>query len=230
MRGHWMIAPLLALSASASALQEIEVADGRTVTVKVSTRELTRVSMAGEGRIVRVWGLEERMTVEPDTDGGQVFVRPVQTQSPRPFSFFVKDDSGATYTLVAVPVDMPSDAIVLTAAHPARDGRGVAQPYIGALKALARAMADGTEPPGYRAVAFGRETPLWREARLVLERRYEGDLVGEVYRLTNTSGAEMRIDEREFGALAADIEAVAVERHVLDAGETTTVYLLRAGR
>ena len=162
MRGHWMIAPLLALSASAPALQEIEVADGRTVTVKVSSRELTRVSMAGERRIVRVWGLEERMTVEPDKDGGQVFVRPAQVPSPRPFSFFVKDDSGATYTLVAVPVDMPSDAIVLSAARPPRDERGVAQPYIGVLKTLARAMMDGSEADGYTSVAVGRERPFWR--------------------------------------------------------------------
>ncbi len=81
MHKRWMTITLLALSTGASALQEIEVADGRTVTAKVSARELTRIGMADGRRIVRVWGLEERMTVEPDKEGGQVFIRP--TQVPR---------------------------------------------------------------------------------------------------------------------------------------------------
>lgn len=230
MRQHWMMLVLLALSAPSSALQVIDVADGRTVTANVSARELTRVSMADERRIVRVWGLEERMSVEPDKDGGQVFIRPTQGPSPRPFSFFVKDDTGATYTVVAVPVDMPSDAIVLKASRSLNAARGDAQPFVRALKALIRSVALGSEPDGYTMAVVERPVPLWREARLVLERRYEGERSAEVYRLTNTSDRQMRIDEREFGVLADDIEAVALDQHVLEPGESTALYLVRGPR
>ena len=231
MRKRWMTVALLALSTGASALQEIEVADGRTVTAKVSARELTRVGMADGRRIVRVWGLEERMTVEPDKEGGQVFIRPTQVPAPRPFSFFVRDDAGATYTVVAVPVDMPADAIVLKAKRKPEAQPGTAHPFVVEVKSLIRAMALEREPDGYTLAVMNRAVPLWNEARLVLQRRYEGEQrTAEVYRLTNTSGAEMRIDERELGVLAEDIEAVALERHELQAGESTSVYLVREQR
>jgi len=230
VRKRWMTLALLALSTGASALQEIDVADGRTVTAKVSARELTRVGMADGRRIVRVWGLEERMTVEPDKEGGQVFIRPTQIPAPRPFSFFVRDDSGSTYTVVAVPVDMPADAIVLKAQGKPEAQPGTAHPFVDEVKSLIRAMAFEREPDGYTLAVVNRAVPLWNEARLVLQRRYEGDRIGEVYRLTNTSGAEMRIDERELGVLADDIEAVALERHELQPGESTAVYLVREQR
>jgi len=230
VRNHWMIAPLLAVSASAAALQVIDVADGHTVTAKVSARELTRVSMAGDGRIARVWGLGEQMSVEPDKDGGQVFIRPVAGAAAGPFSFFVRDDAGATYTVVAVPVDMPSDAIVLKAAGSARNERGAEHSFVGTLRALVRAMALGQEPYGYTATTMGREVALWAEARVVLERRYAGELAGEVYRLTNTSSEPMRVDERELGQLAADVQAIAIARHELAPNESTAVYLVRGRR
>ena len=107
---------------------------------------------------------------------------------------------------------------------------GTAHPFVVEVKSLIRAMALEREPDGYTLAVVNRAVPLWNEARLVLQRRYEGDRIGEVYRLTNTSGAEMRIDERELGVLADDIEAVALERHELQPGESTAVYLVREQR
>jgi conjugal transfer pilus assembly protein TraK len=208
----------------------VDVTDGGTVTVQVSARELTRVGMADDRRIARVWGLEDRMSVEADTDGGQVFIRPVQEGKPRPFSFFVRDDQGATYTLVAVPVDMPADAVVLRP-RPDETGngaaRGAAYPYVGRIKSLARDMANGAEPPAYTVAQVNTPVPVWHEARVTLARRYAGDLTGEVYRLTNTSEDEMRLDERELGVLAKDVKAIAIVRHALAPGESTVIYLLR---
>ncbi len=227
--------PIILLSLSllpfppAPALQAADVVDGHTVTIQVSARELTRIGMADEGRILRVWGLEERMNVEADTEGGQVFIRPTQSGKPRPFSLFVKDDRGATYTLVAIPVDMPSDAVIL---HPQRSmgPTGLDQSaaaYVAKLKYLVRAMAKGTEPEGYTPVKVGKPVPLWDGTRLVLLRRWMGELVGEVYRLTNVSATEMDLDERGFGVLEKNILAVAIERRTLAPGESTPLYLVR---
>jgi len=225
---------LLSLSLEGHALQLVDVVDGQTVTVKVSSRDLTRISMADGGRINRVWGLEDYMQVEPDREGGQVFLRPAPGMTARAFSFFVRDDHGATHTLLAVPVDMPSDTVLL---RPKNRAAGVsttgaatrAVPYTERIKRLVRAMARGAVPEGYMPSAEKREIPLWAEARIVLTARYSGGLAGEVYQLTNISDEEMRLDEREFSRLATNIKAVAIVEHNLAPKQSTRVYLVREG-
>jgi len=230
-----LTAILLNLSLEAHALQLVEVVDGQTVTIKVSIRDLTRIAMADGGRITRVWGLEDHMQVEPDREGGQVFLRPVPGMTARAFSFFIRDDQGATHTLLAVPVDMPSDTVLLRPKNRAAAARASGHdahsiPYIERIKRLVRDMARGAVPDGYLPAAEGREIPLWAEARVVLVTRFDGDFTGEVYRLTNVSDEEMRLDEREFAALAADIKAVAIVEHTLAPQQSTRIYLVREGR
>lgn len=227
-----LLTALLGFGLEAEALQLVEAIDGRTVTVKVSTRDLTRIAMADGGRIARVWGMEDRMQVEPDKENGQLFLRPVPGMKAEAFSFFVRDDQGGTFTLLALPVDMPADTVLLRTQSRTRDGHADrrASPYIEAIQGLMRAMARGTLPDGYMPDAANREVPLWSEAKLVLIGRYAGDYDGEVYRLTNVSAKDMRLEEREFAALAADVRAVAIEDHVLAPTRSTRVYLVREVR
>ncbi|MCP5152440.1 MAG: type-F conjugative transfer system secretin TraK [Chromatiales bacterium] len=229
MRGRLTVLALLAaLDAPVAALQVIDVADGHTVTIQIAAHALTRIGMAGERRIDRVWGLDDRMTVEPDTDGGEVFVRPLAGGGLRPFSFFVRDDAGATYTVIATPVDMPADAVLLRARPGESTASLDAHPRILRLKAALRAAAMDETLPGAHRVTVGRTVPLWVEAHLVLEHRIEGDDVIDVYRLENVSDAEMRLDERELRALGPDIVAIAIDQHVLAPGAATRVLIARA--
>lgn len=236
MRIHSLLAlVLLSLSLESHALQLVDVVDGQTVTVKVSSRDLTRIAMADGGRISRVWGLEDHMQVEPDREGGQMFLRPAPGMTARAFSFFVRDDQGATLTLLAVPVDMPSETVLLRPKNPTAGispsgPNTLAIPYTEKIKRLVRAMARGAVPEGYMPSVEEREIPLWAEARLVLTSRYSGDLSGEVYKLTNITDEEMRLDEREFSRLATDIKAVAILEHTLAPKQTTRIYLVREGR
>lgn len=234
MRIHSLLAlVLLGLSHESHALQLVDVVDGQTVTVKVSGKDLTRIAMADGGRIDRVWGLEDYMQVEPDREGGQVFLRPAPGLTARAFSFFVRDDQGATHTLLAVPVDMPSDTVLLRPKNRAAEVSNVvalAIPYTERIKNLVRALARGAVPEGYMPSTEEHEIPLWAEARIMLTARYSGELMGEVYQLTNISDAEMRLDEREFARLATDIKAVAIVEHRLAPQQSTRLYLVREGR
>jgi conjugal transfer pilus assembly protein TraK len=234
VRIHSLLAlVLLGLSLEGHALQLVDVVDGQTVTVKVSSKDLTRIAMADGGRIDRVWGLEDYMQVEPDREGGQVFLRPAPGMTARAFSFFVRDDKGATHTLLAVPVDMPSDTVLLRPKNRAAEVSNVvtlAIPYTERIKNLVRALARGAVPEGYMPSVEEREIPLWAEARIALTARYSGELMGEVYQLTNISDAEMRLDEREFARLATDIKAVAIVEHRLAPQQSTRLYLVREGR
>lgn len=228
-----LITALLGLSLEAQALQLVEVTDGQTVTIKVSTRDLTRIAMADGGRIVRVWGMEDHLQVEPDKENGQLFLRPVPGMADQAFSFFLRDDQGATHTLLAVPVDMPSDTVLLRTTSRAGESHGVSDarssPYIESIQQLVRAMARGAVPEGYVPATENQEVPLWSEAKVVEIGHYSGDFTGEIYRLTNTSTQEMRLDEREVAALATDIKAVAIQDHVLAPAQSTRLYLVREG-
>ncbi len=222
---------LFTLSLEGHALQLVDVVDGQTVTVKVSSRDLTRIAMADGGRINRVWGLEGHMQVEPDREGGEVFLRPAPGMTDHAFSFFIRDDQGATHTLLAVPVDMPSDTVLLRSknqtASVSSGPKPRATPCTENIKHLVRAMAREAVPEGYLPTVEQQEIPLWVEVRFVLTLRYSGDLSGEVYQLTNISEEEMRLDEREFARLANDIKAVAILEHTLAPQQTTRVYLIR---
>jgi len=230
-----LTALLLVVSWPAAALQIIEVLDGQSAAIKVSAREMTRIAMADGGRIAHFWGLDGRVVVEPDRDEGQIFLRLPPGSSKKAFSFFIKDDQGYTYTILAAPVNIPADTVLLrpknrnAGSDAGRKGLGGESiPYIERLKELMREMVRGAVPEGYEPESISKTIPLWKETRLTLINRYRGrDYLGEVYQLSNVSKQVVRVEEREFGVLAGNIRAVSIERHTLQPGETTAIYLIR---
>lgn len=225
---------LLWATHSAVAGQLLEVRDGAVVTARISGNEPNRLVIR-DGRIHRVWGAEGRVVLKPDNDSGQVYLRPADGWTTRPFSLFVKDEEGGVYTLVLTPTDMPSETVTLI--RPQRTKlvdrrKAVAweteHPYERTLLELVRHMARGELPEGYTKTEVEREIRLWQEARLVLVSRYTGGrLAGEVYELVNVDDEKMRLEEREF--YRNGVLAVSVERHELAPGERTRIYLVTTG-
>lgn len=233
-RNLLLLAALLGTAFPAAALQIIDVVDGQSVAIKVSAREMTRIAMADGGRIAHFWGLNDRAIVEPDKDEGQIFLRLSPGASKKAFSFFIKDNRGETYTILAAPVDIPADTVMLrpknrsTKTVQARPQNSA--PYIKHLKAVMREMVRGAVPEGYEPEFLSTAVPLWKEAKLILITRYRGNYLGEVYQLSNVTKQVVRIEEREFGSLASNIRAVSIEQHELQPGETTLVYLIRGSQ
>ncbi|MDD5394855.1 MAG: type-F conjugative transfer system secretin TraK [Thiothrix sp.] len=239
----WGIGLLLLLgqTPSAWAVQDLTVQDGDNVAADISTKELTRFSMAS-GRITRIWGPDDRFAVEPDKEGGQLFVRLLDGKK-EPFSVFVKDGTGATYTVLATPKDMPSDSVVLHAqakpdAQTEADSHGYGggaysavngRPYnwVNTLKGMMRGMALGTLPG---AEPVNETINIDMPGTLVLLERYNGDLTGEVYEFTARGATTL--DERQFEATSvtngADVKAVAVDEMALADGQTTRIYVVKA--
>ncbi|PCS24013.1 type-F conjugative transfer system secretin TraK [Candidatus Enterovibrio escicola] len=231
-----LIAPLvisLMLSSvnKAHAAQEFRVKDGDTVTVKISSRELTRITVDGEGRLDKVWGASGVLEINPDKENGEIFVRPLRS-APTAFSFFVRDDLGATYTIVAKQHDIPSETVLLKTASPRKNiGRGSeyrSTPYIERVKRLMKGMALGEDVPGYTFEDAEKKVPLWAETNITLRRVYTGyDLLSEIYTLENISDKEMVFNEREFLDFGDNVKAVALEQLSLAKGETTFIYVVR---
>ena len=234
----WLVAPVLIsivlvllFPEIANAAQEFRVKDGDTITVKISSRELTRITVEGEGRLDKVWGAAGVLEIQPDKDRGEIFVRPSGT-APKNLSFFVRDDLGATYTVVAQQYDIPSETIILKPAAPRKSvGRGSeyrATPFVERVKRLMKGMALGEAIDGYSFDESDQKVPLWAETNIVLRRIYTGyDLLGEIYTIENTSENEMNFHEREFMDFGDQVQAVALERLSLAKGESTFLYVVR---
>jgi len=216
------------LPGSAFALQVVDVVDGKTIPIIMSLKELNRLTMADGSRINHIWGPQDRMTLETDTDSGQIFVRVIGA---KPFSLFVKDDNGETYTLLAAPKDVPAETIFLRPPYrnSERSSGERALPYIKRVERLARALGKHALPDDYTPIQSSRIMPLWDEVHFKREIIYSGDsLSGEVYWLTNLTQKEMRLEEREFRALPGNpIAAVAIDKHRLKPHESTEIFIIR---
>ena len=174
--------------------------------------------------------------VECDRDKGEVYIRPVGDAT-RPINLFVSSAS-ATYTLLLRRSDTPADTIVirdktpraLRPATPDAAPSGPAPSHVRTMKALLVAMASDRVPPDVRVEETSRSIQLWAEARFTLLRLYEGrGLTGEKYTLQNVGTAPMVLAEQEFDRESGNVAGIAIERHNLRPGESTSVYVIRRG-
>jgi conjugal transfer pilus assembly protein TraK len=175
------------------------------------------------------------VVLECDKDKGEIYVKPVSAGA-KPINLFVSSGR-ATYTLILRRVDMPSDTIVIV-------DRSLRQPRAAnvtqvatqapnherSLKAMLFAMAGDELPDELRVEEVNQPMQLWAEARFTLVRTYEGrGLTGEKYFLTNVSKDPMVLSEDEFDRDNGDVVAVSIEIHNLAPGESTNVFVIRAG-
>lgn len=232
MINRLLLITILTLPVSAFALQVVDVVDGRTVPVKVSLKELNRISMADGARIDHIWGAEDRMRVEPDKTSGQLFVRVIGV---KPFSLFVRADNGETYTLLAAPTDIPAETVFLRPPYHGDQNRSAADralPFIKRIERLMTALGRNALPEDYTPLSAPQVIPLWEEVQLERKTLFSGDtLTGEVYTLTNLSQEEMLLDERELRLLPGHpVAAIAIDTHRLRAHESTEVFVARVIR
>lgn len=228
MKNLLLLITIYLVTSSAFALQVVDVMDGKTIPIAVSLKELNRLTMADGSRIEHIWGPQDRMTLETDTDSGQLFVRAIGA---KPFSLFVKADNGETYTLLAAPKDIPAETIFLRPPYrnTERNSGEQSLPYIKRVERLAKAMGRRALPDDYTPIQSLRVIPLWDEVHFKREIVYSGDsLSGEVYWLTNLTQKEMRFEEREFRAIQGNpVAAVAIDKHLLKPHESTEVFIIR---
>jgi len=70
---------------------------------------------------------------------------------------------------------------------------------------------------------------LWKGIKFELVRTLDlTGLRGEAYRLTNISDKQIVMDEREF--YRDGVQAVAIEKIVLETGDSTAVFVLSEGK
>lgn len=221
---------LLAVSQSASALQILDARDGETVLGKISRKEVTRITFE-HGRIRKVTGNAGEFVLEKDEEKGQIFIRPVSSESTKPINLFVTSER-STVALLLQPVDTPSDTIVIreardsvaSASRMERSGR-----HVRTIKNLLLAMAGDALPDDMEVREPGQEVALWPGVRLTLQRAWLGaGIVGEKYQVANIGSSDLNLTERDV--YKPGVMAVSLEHASLRPGESTNLFVIRERR
>lgn len=215
---------LFVVPCTASAVQVLEGVDGQSMLARVPLNDVTMIRVEG-GRIKSVDGLEGTFIAEKNEDIGLVTMKPMVN---RPFSLFVTDDQGRTFTILMTPADIPAELLVIKdksrKAAPSKIEKSGS--YERMLKGMILIMASDSVPNDMEVRELGQEIPLWHEAKFVLDRSYIAqNIVGEKYFLANVSKEAMVVAEQELfrrGTLA-----ISVENMNLAPGESTNVFLVR---
>lgn len=208
------------------ALQVIPVREGETLFAKIAADDLTRIALS-EGRIQSWHTLKGRLAIDRNTRTGQIYVRPLDRGEP--VSLFLTSETGATYALTLQPVEMPAESLILKeqarqAAKPSKAEQTDSLEQM--VKELALLMAADRLPPDMEVRERGEELRLWQGARFVRVRSWLGaTVVADLFQLTNTGSAEMRVAEPEL--YRPGVLGVGVENQSLLPGEATRIFVIR---
>jgi len=228
-----MCALVFAASSAFSAVVLDGVPDGRKHEVKIPGKEMTRIAIDGQKMRGFRYKLEE-LEVDQDKEAGSVYVQP--TVSGKKISVFVVSASGMTHELVLEPVDtLPLESIIIREPAPKGGvkgaGNGKSVEKAGALevsvKRLVTSMAqEQSLSPDVSFEKLNVQMVLWKESQLVMVGRFTSkSLVGEAFKLMNTSPRLMRVAEQEL--YKPGVVAVVVESQILRPGEESNVFIVR---
>ena len=95
---------------AASALQVVDVRDQRSHLVKISAKEMTRLSVEN-AKAVRLDHIDTELEVKRDADTGSYLIIP-NTLS-KPINVFLTTNTGKTHALILQPTDMPLETVIL---------------------------------------------------------------------------------------------------------------------
>ncbi len=213
---------LLASSAQAGAAQVLfQASPTESTTATVSRNEPNLLKVDGR-KIRRIHGAEGLFTVTPEQDAGVAWLKPT-TDKPL-MSIFITDDTGQHYKLLLKVEDIPAETIIIRGskdyAHKASNIKN--EPRNEEILSAIMALHDGEGDPKSELV------PLWKGVKFELVRTLElRGLRGEAYLLTNTSGKQIVMDERDL--YRDSVQAVSIEKLVLEAGDSTAIFVISEG-
>ncbi|SEJ01717.1 conjugal transfer pilus assembly protein TraK [Nitrosomonas eutropha] len=218
----------LALTSSLDVLatQNLQGEPDDTLHAVISRSDPTLIRVDGH-RISNIYGTEGEFTATPEGQTGAAYIKPAGDKNS--ISIFVTDEANQTWQLLLSVSDTPADTIVI-----ASDKKTVSEPVFGrdmernrAIKYMVLALRSPDQAPEIEVRATNQIVPLWTNALFVLTGTTQGQYSGEKYRLTNTSGRQMIIDEREL--YRKGVVAVSIDRPVLNPGEVSDVYIIHEG-
>jgi conjugal transfer pilus assembly protein TraK len=224
-----------AWSTAAHAAQFIEGADTRPVEVTISAKDQNVLSVQGRRLDKVIPSRAGVLAYKQDQAAGTLYFS-LTSDETQTVSVFATDSAGVRYQLLLVPKPVAAQDIVLKpGADPAATSNRTSSSssemarsasYQRRIKDLVYAMTDTENLSGLESVPINQEVPLWKEAKLIFERRFvDGDFIGERYLLTNVSQQDMVLVEQEL--FRSGVVGISIDNHTLPPTHQTAVYVVR---
>lgn len=219
---------------SAQSVQNVDAETGIAIKVVASMSDPNIITITG-GSIATVFGTEDKVSLEANTDTGQAIFRPLSTA---PFTLFVQSEAGNTYTLsVTSQNNIVGQVINLDEFQVNDKSLDRALNIIAYKKEVKRLLKlielkpNGgiVKLPGYRVKTINKSIPLWSETEILHAISWEsGNMVIDKYLVTNTTDKPLVMEEREFKDLSKIIRAISLKKHFIAPAETTVLYTFRS--
>lgn len=234
------IVGLLAFSNAANAIQYVEATENSVGQANLSIKGINRIAIEG-GRIKEIKYVEGELFGETNAEGSY-FLRPLKTN--KRITGFVLSETGKTYQISFSPQSIPDENIIIREGTAravqetermvyeqkrSRDLARNAEPYISSVKSFFYALKGNGNYDDLACQPSGENVPLWNEVIFIREKTCSSaNLNGQVFRLTNTSNAEMVLEEPEF--YKKGVVGVSIDQQVLQPDESTEVMIATEAR
>lgn len=213
------------LSTFCQALQYVDVSDQKAHLIKISTKEMTRISVA-QGKIRRLDYIEGDLELIRDDEAGAYLI---MARVKKPINVFVTTSHGFTHALILQPADIPLEHVILqepvatTTKLTKLEQTGILESII---KQLTLSMARAKPLSDFTVTLVNKLVYLSPEAQWVLLNTYQGLVVtGEHYLLHNLSTQPVHLEETQF--FQAGVLSIAFDNPKLHPGESTNVYIIK---
>lgn len=236
---------LISLFSSFSMAQSLDIVDSKKIDIVVGLKDFSMIDVVGR-KVQHVDVDYQKCEVASDRSQrvGKIIFKPASNE---PFTMFVTDNHNDTYK-INVTVDsnkLPDLFLVknLEAEKQVEAVKSAEEKYKAstvkaieltgghqkAVHDLIRAMALNDSPKNTDVSTVNSIVPLWSEANIVETKNYRvGKLKGIIYDVENTSSEQMVLKEVEFYPVNEKTISVAIEKHLLNPGERTLVYIVQS--
>jgi conjugal transfer pilus assembly protein TraK len=213
------------LVSSSYALQVKAMKDNQSESVKISSKELSRLFVLGD-RVQAIRGLNGAYELIKDEKQGAIFIKPTPYYINKPFNLFITTENGHTFNLLLFPLDIPAESIEIKPLSPSvhiAERWEKNAPYVETLIRLITNMVNDQQPEGYSVVPVHGDLVKYPKFSMTLETIYKGDhLEGETWSVKNTTKTSIYLKSSHF--MHDNTRAISIEDDVLDRGEVTYVY------
>jgi conjugal transfer pilus assembly protein TraK len=216
------LAFLLASSFQVEAAQILVQSSPTESTVAVVSRNEPNLFQIEGRKIKRIYGTEGLFTVTPEADTGVAWLKPLTDKNM--LSVFITDDTDQHFKILLDVKDIPAETVIIRGKNnPIKNLENTRneprnEEILGTVIALYNGEGD----------AKSQLIPLWKGVKFELVSAIElRGIKGESYLLTNHSGKQIVMDEREF--YREGVQAVVIQNQVLKEGESTPVYVISEG-
>lgn len=221
------------LSISSVQAQEYLAHQDQSIDISLCTESLSLVRVEG-AKIIRGDGVQGTVTTSDPAaikETGNLLIAPI---TDKPFTYFVTDDMGRTWTLRVKPnKKMACESVLIKdVRNPYKVETSKDNPAMlkatsrdAMIKSLIQAMYKESTPKDMTVSRVDNQVPWWKESRFIQKSIYKANgAIGKSYVLTNITNQQMVMDEREF--FIDDVIAVSVESLQLAPGESTRVFIV----